>query len=1013
MKKLLTVALTFSVILSGFVMPSHVFMENGITASATENTETVPGTEASGTDTGAFTPQGSEAIEVLLPDERDLTLPLGFAAAADTGLHVDEPLVMASNSCGGNLTWSLAGGTLLISGTGEMSDYADSPAPWSTARNQISSVVVGEGVTKIGAQAFANCKNISSVALPGSLTSVGKAAFYGCAGLKNIALPSGVQNLPEGLFAECVSLTEVSAPGAVSVGTYAFQNTKLTNFTVGQNLTDINSLAFFGAQVGSFSVEPGNSVFSAADGVLFSDGGQTLFAYPAGKQGTAYVIPSTVRKVGAGAFVRNARLTQIIIPEGVTELGESSFQNCSALTSVTIPNSVAAAGYFTFYGCTGLQSVKFGSGLKSTSYEMFEQCVSLTRIDFGSGLEALDARTFGYCSSLTDVILPPNIKKIGNGTFGECRSLKSFTSNGLSGIPYQSFLNDTSLASLNLNEGMTTIYRYAFGNCPRLVAVTLPASVNFVASHAFDPTVALTAKNPRLGAFGSNGLRTLEYFSLSGSYSYAKAFEVLNIVNQRRMEAGAPALVMNASLLESAMQRATEASVLFSHTRPDGSSCMDLNALLRGENLAYGDSTSENVMVTWMNSEGHRQNILNPDYTTIGIGCVVIDGRYYWAQCFGTGKNETGCSCPADKTGTQPIQIATETFDEATTTSGIVWGPLESYTYTSSLTLDASSISPGNQTGAIYYLKNPTLNVSHAIAPDCLVWNSSDPNVATVSQGIVTAWGAGTAEISAAMANGSYKASASVSTSASVNVNPSVEDFVRRMYTVALNRPAEPEGLRDWTQRLQTHQIDGAGIAHGFIMSDEFTNRGLSDSEYVDILYRTFFNRDADEGGRNTWLSSLGMGNSRLYVLAGFVNSIEFDNLCGSYGITRGTLDASGEVVISPNIRNYVLRLYTKALGRDGEEAGVQDWSRRIATGAMSAEDVAKSFFFSEEYLNKGLNNEDYVETLYQTFMNRASDEAGKSDWVGRLNSGASRQEVLEGFSRSAEFAEILKGFGL
>ncbi len=106
-------------------------------------------------------------------------------------------------------------------------------------------------------------------------------------------------------------------------------------------------------------------------------------------------------------------------------------------------------------------------------------------------------------------------------------------------------------------------------------------------------------------------------------------------------------------------------------------------------------------------------------------------------------------------------------------------------------------------------------------------------------------------------------------------------------------------------------------------------------------------------------------------------------------------------------------RCYTKVLGREGEKAGIEDWTNRIATGQMSAEDVAKSFFFSDEYINKKTNNETFVETLYQTFMDRASDPAGKSDWVGRLNRGTSRQEVLEGFSRSTEFAGILQSFGL
>ncbi len=147
-------------------------------------------------------------------------------------------------------------------------------------------------------------------------------------------------------------------------------------------------------------------------------------------------------------------------------------------------------------------------------------------------------------------------------------------------------------------------------------------------------------------------------------------------------------------------------------------------------------------------------------------------------------------------------------------------------------------------------------------------------------------------------------------------------------------------------------------------------------------------------------------------MLAGFVNSREFDVLCDSYGIVRGVMREDGSP-INPGIRGFVERCYLKALGREGEKAGVEDWTNRIATGTMSAEDVAKSFFFSDEYINKQTDNEAFVETLYQTFMDRASDPAGKSDWVGRLNAGTGRKEVLEGFSRSEEFAGILRQYGL
>ena len=240
-----------------------------------------------------------------------------------------------------------------------------------------------------------------------------------------------------------------------------------------------------------------------------------------------------------------------------------------------------------------------------------------------------------------------------------------------------------------------------------------------------------------------------------------------------------------------------------------------------------------------------------------------------------------------------------------------------------------------------------------------------------------------------------------------------VRNFVARMYEVALNRRYETAGLEDWTGQLLRHENDGAGIAWGFIMSDEFIERNLSDEDYVDTLYHTFFNRDPDAGGRSGWLESLDLGNARDFVLAGFVNSDEFTNLCAEYGVNRGTLDTAGEGRITANIRDYVLRLYTKALGRDGESAGVIDWSGQIAGGVKTPEEVAKSFFFSEEFLNKGLSVEDYVETLYQTFMDRASDAEGRAYWLDRLANGATTEEVLEGFSRSEEFGKIVAGFGL
>lgn len=177
MKKLLTAALTISLILSGFVLPLHIFERLGITASAAENMEISFDSETAVPDSGAVAWPEPEAFNVLSVDEKDWTLPYGFAVAAKPEQNVNELLTTASNSCGAGLTWTLAGETLIISGTGEMNDYTDSYAPWDQSKYLIKSILVENGVTRIGAQAFADCANINSVALPNTLTSIGEGAF--------------------------------------------------------------------------------------------------------------------------------------------------------------------------------------------------------------------------------------------------------------------------------------------------------------------------------------------------------------------------------------------------------------------------------------------------------------------------------------------------------------------------------------------------------------------------------------------------------------------------------------------------------------------------------------------------------------------------------------------------------------------------------------------------------------------------------------------------------------------
>ena len=236
-----------------------------------------------------------------------------------------------------------------------------------------------------------------------------------------------------------------------------------------------------------------------------------------------------------------------------------------------------------------------------------------------------------------------------------------------------------------------------------------------------------------------------------------------------------------------------------------------------------------------------------------------------------------------------------------------------------------------------------------------------------------------------------------------------VKAFVKRMYTVALDREAEEAGLNDWSGQLTSLKADGATLARGFICSDEFKGKNYGNGDFLNKMYGTFFDREPDEGGFNSWMAELNAGTPREKVLAGFVNSKEFGALCDKYGIARGTMEDDGSNIYNAGVRNFVLRNYTQTLGRNGETEGIEYWAHRINTGELTMKEVAINFLHSEEFLNKGLNNVEYVKVLYRTFLGREADEAGLADWTGQLDRGEkTRDEIVAGFSGSQEFAAIM-----
>lgn len=248
---------------------------------------------------------------------------------------------------------------------------------------------------------------------------------------------------------------------------------------------------------------------------------------------------------------------------------------------------------------------------------------------------------------------------------------------------------------------------------------------------------------------------------------------------------------------------------------------------------------------------------------------------------------------------------------------------------------------------------------------------------------------------------------------AAENNDAQVKSFVERMYTVALGRGSDTDGLAYWCKELAGNKQNAADIAYGFFFSIEYKQKNRSNEQFVDDLYETILGRKADPEGKDAWVKALKNGRSRESVLAGFVNSTEFSGMCDEYNIPRGTMEEDGSSICNSGVRSFVLRNYTKALGRKGETTGVEDWCNIINKKKMTPAAVAESFFQSQEFKNRKLSDEEYVEVLYETFLGRGSDPEGKAFWLSCLKDGKTRDDIIKGFSGSKEFSQIVADFGL
>ena len=245
-----------------------------------------------------------------------------------------------------------------------------------------------------------------------------------------------------------------------------------------------------------------------------------------------------------------------------------------------------------------------------------------------------------------------------------------------------------------------------------------------------------------------------------------------------------------------------------------------------------------------------------------------------------------------------------------------------------------------------------------------------------------------------------------------------VRAFVMQMYTNCLNRQPDSAGLASWTEQLVSGKKTAAQVAYSFMFSTEFKNLNLCNSCFMDRVYETLLGREADASGKATYVKMLNTGTAREAVFNSFIASSEFKALCQVYGITPGSAvsyTGKGTRAQGPcsecgaldPVTQFVSRLYDYCLDRRPDEAGLASWCSQLYAGTKTGVQVAWAFFNSTEFKNRTLCNGCYVDYLYKAMMGRVPDSAGRASWVAKLDAGASRAEVFNGFAMSSEFAKI------
>lgn len=351
-----------------------------------------------------------------------------------------------SGKCGDNMTYTYesATKTLTISGTGAMYDYTDTNRPW---KYSVKHVVVNEGVTTIGKNAFHWFSEIVSVKIPSTIIKIGEYAFGGCLALSSVRI-SDLESWC------CINFVGKNANPLTYSGRLFVDDVEIKDLVIPNNIKNIKDFAFSGAN--------GLKSVTIPDGVTSI--GECAFCYCSGL--TSLTIPNSVTSIDHDAFEYCTGLNSVNLSENLTCLELNLFADCSSLTYISIPDKVTSINSGAFAGCSSLESIMIPSKVSFIGSSAFSDCISLSSIVIPNSVKTIERSAFSGCYKLVSVTLPNNITELSEFLFAGCSGFTDVT------IP----------------NTVTNIAKGAFRYCSGLKSIVIPGSVKNIGDLAFEGT---------------------------------------------------------------------------------------------------------------------------------------------------------------------------------------------------------------------------------------------------------------------------------------------------------------------------------------------------------------------------------------------------------------------------------------------------------------------------------------------------------------------------------------------